>query len=188
MRLWSWIAVLSLTVISLLLDPALTRAQVVDRPAELRRGICASPGDLVATLAHLVLTTGEMQGQTGATPVEQSGTVVQYTIADVLSADYIVLVRRSPAEEEIVACAEVGGAINPDGTLAVGMVGMNGSGLSGVTYFTPIEQFENMLITILLVGEYGAGSGEVVSGGGTTSESAAGGDYMVDMPTERWER
>ena len=115
MRLWSWIAVLSLTVISLLLDPALTRAQVVDRPAELRRGICASPGDLVATLAHLVLTTGEMPGQTGATPVEQSGTVVQYTIADVLSADYIVLVRRSPAEEEIVACAEVGGAINPDG-------------------------------------------------------------------------
>ena len=93
MRLWSWIAVLSLTVISLLLDPALTRAQVVDRPAELRRGICASPGDLVATLAHLVLTTGEMQGQTGATPVEQSGTVVQYTfgVRSVISSAAIVM-------------------------------------------------------------------------------------------------
>ena len=57
----------------------------------------------------------------------------------------------------VVACGDVGGALNPDGTLAVGMLGMNGSGLSGVAYFTPIDTFANTLVTVLLVG----GSGPV---------------------------
>ena len=61
--------------------------------------------------------------------------------------------QKSIAEPDvIVACGDVGGTRNPDGTLAVGMVGMNGSGLSGIVYFTPNQGFDNILITILLVG------------------------------------
>ena len=108
-------------------------------------------GVVVVPLANLVITTGDLQGQTSATPVEQSGTVVQFDIADLLVTDHAVVVRESPQDNTAVACGDVGGAMNPDGALAVGMLGINGSGLSGVAYFTPIDSFDNTLVTILLV-------------------------------------
>jgi hypothetical protein len=52
------------------------------------------------------------------------------------------------------------------------MLGMNGSGLSGVAYFTPIDTFSNTLVTILLVddsqpvtvsAEEGTGTDETVT-------------------------
>src|SRR5215204_3080352 len=135
----------------------LAQTSAVDRPAELRGGTCDSLGEVVAPLANLVFASGDPQGQTVATPVEQSGTVVQFGISDFLASDHVVVVRESPAVNTVVACGDVGGALNPDGTLAVGMLGMNGSGLSGVAYFTPIDTFANTLVTVLLVG----GSGPV---------------------------
>ena len=138
--------------------PALAQTSAVNRPAEVRRGTCGDLGDVVAPLANLVFTMGDPQGQLDATPVEQSGTVVQFTIADFLAANHAVVVQESPQAAQIVACGEVGGSLNPDGTLAVGMRGMNGSGLSGIAYFTPIDAVQTTLVTVLLVSE----------GGGTT--------------------
>ena len=135
--------------------PVLAQTAAVDRPAEVRGGTCDSLGDVVVPLAHLVITMGDPQGQLGATPVEQSGTVVQFTVADFLAANHSVVVQESPEAARVVACGEVGGALNPDGTLAVGMRGMNDSGLSGVAYFTPIDTFQNMLVTVLLVKDDG---------------------------------
>ena len=144
------VAILALT--SATTPAALAQTSAVDRPAELRGGTCGSLGEVVVPLANLVVTTGDLQGQTSATPVEQSGTVVQFAIADFLASDHVVVVRESPAVNTVVACGDIGGALNPDGTLAVGMLGMNGSGLSGVAYFTPIDTFSNTLVTVLLVG------------------------------------
>jgi hypothetical protein len=133
---------------------AQAQAEVVDRPAELRTGNCVSPGELVMSLAHLVVASGDSQGQSGAQPVEQSGTVVPYTVDELLAADQIITVQKSPTEREVmVACGEIGGALNPDGTLAIGMRGVNASGLSGIAYFTPNPGFDNTLITILLVSD-----------------------------------
>jgi hypothetical protein len=147
-------ALIGLTAMTLLATPlaALAQPAPVSRPAELRIGTCASPGELVMALANLVISLGDPQGQTGATPVEQSGTVVPSTVDELLAANHVVTVLKSAEEREvIVACGEVGGTLNPDGTLAIGMSGMNGSGLSGITYFTPNPGFDNTLITILLV-------------------------------------
>src|SRR3712207_2226712 len=150
---------------------ALAQTSAVDRPAELRSGTCGSPGEVVVPLANLVFASGDLQGQTGATPVEQSGTVVQFDIADFLTSSHVVVVRESPTVSTVVACGDIGGALNPDGTLAVGMNGMNGSGLSGVAYFTPIDTFSNTLVTVLLVG----GSGpETVSATDTTGAADDG--------------
>jgi hypothetical protein len=67
---------------------------------------------------------------------------------------------------------------------------MNGSGLSGVAYFTPIDAFSNTLVTVLLV----AGSGpETVSASDTTGagdgvseavEQSAGGVQGVSRSTD----
>jgi hypothetical protein len=147
-----WLVILIFAFFAAPTPAALAQTAAVDRPAELRGGTCGSLGEVVVPLANLVITSGDLQGQTGATPVEQSGTVVQFAIADFLAANHVVVVRESPAVSTVVACGDVGGALNPDGTLAVGMLGMNGSGLSGVAYFTPIDTFANTLVTVLLVG------------------------------------
>lgn len=154
MQLRRLVALICLTAMTPFLTPLamLAQAETVNRPAELRLGTCASPGDLVMSLANLVVALGDPQGQAGATPVEQSGTVVPYLVNDLLVTNHIVTVLKSPEERSMtVACGEVGGTLNPDGTLAVGMQGMSGSGLSGIAYFTPNPGFDNTLITILLV-------------------------------------
>ena len=170
MPLRLWLVILSFVVVAVMPFSALAQTSSVDRPAELRAGTCGTLGEVVVPLANLVITSGDLQGQTGATPVEQSGTVVQFAIADFLTSDHVVVVRESPAVSTVVACGDVGGALNPDGTLAVGMLGMNGSGLSGVAYFTPIDTFANTLVTVLLVG----GSGPVTVS--ATDETGPGDD------------
>jgi hypothetical protein len=175
-----WLVILSFLVVGVTTPSTLAQATSVDRPAELRGGTCDSLGEVVVPLANLVFASGDLQGMTGATPVEQSGTVVQFAIADFLASNHVVVVRESPAVSTVVACGHIGGALNPDGTLAVGMLGMNGSGLSGIAYFTPIDTFSNTLVTVLLVGSSGpetvsatdaTGAGDDVTG---AVEDAAG--------------
>lgn len=165
MPLRLWLVILSFVAVAATTPATLAQVSSVDRPAELLAGTCGSPGAVVAPLANLVITSGDLQGQTSATPVEQSGTVVQFAIADFLASNHVVVVRESPTVSTVVACGDIGGALNPDGTLAVGMVGMNGSGLSGVAYFTPIDTVGSTLVTILLVG---GDSPETVSASDTT--------------------
>jgi len=170
MRIRSIIAIATLVFVTfgVLTSSAFAQSTTIERPAELRSGTCANLGEVVVPLANLVFTPGEAQGQVGATPVEQSGTVVPYGLDDLLAADHSVVVLQSPQDTVFVACGEVGGAINPDGTLAIGMRDMSGSGLSGVAYFTPIYEVKSLLITILLVGETSGGdhspAGDTVSG------------------------
>lgn len=135
------------------ISSAAAQTMVVDRPAELRLGTCAEMGELVHTLSHLMLTTGDSLGQETATPVEQSFTIVPFTVGQLVESSHLVAVQASPESSEVVACGEIGGVMNPDGTLAAGMRSMNGSGLSGVAYFTPNPGYESSLVTVLLVSE-----------------------------------
>ncbi len=170
MPLRLWLVILSFAVAMVAAPSTLAQTTSVDRPAELLAGTCGSLGEVVVPLANLVITSGDLQGQTSATPVEQSGTVVQYAIADFLESNHVVVVRESPTVSTLVACGDIGGALNPDGTLAVGMQAMNGSGLSGIAYFTPIDAFSNTLVTILLVGESGPETVSASDGTGAGDE------------------
>jgi hypothetical protein len=171
----------SIVAATMLIHPDLAMAQTVavDRPAAIQHGNCGGVGDVVAPLAHLVLTEGESQGYAGATPVEQSGTVVDYTLSQLLAAEQAVVVLQSPNPGALpVACGEIGGAINPDGTLAIGMGAVNGSGLSGVTYFTPIAGYDKTLVSILLVD----GGLSEPQAGAAGADGANGADGQVGQP------
>ena len=190
MPLRLWLVIFSFVIAMTATPSTFAQTSSVDRPAELLAGTCGSPGEVIAPLANLIVTSGDLLGQTSATPVEQSGTVVQFAIADFLASNHVVVVRESPTVSTVVACGDIGGALNPDGTLAVGMQGMNGSGLSGVAYFTPIDAFSNTLVTVLLVGGSGpetvsasdaTGAGDEVSG---AVEEAAGVVQDVSTATD----
>ena len=174
-----WLVILSFVVAAVTTPSTLAQTSSVDRPAELRGGTCDGLGEVVVPLANLVFASGDLQGMTGATPVEQSGTVVQFAIADFLTSNHVVVVRESPAVSTVVACGHIGGALNPDGTLAVGMLGANDSGLSGVAYFTPIDTFSNTLVTVLLVGGSGPETVSATDATGTGGESGPATDSIT---------
>lgn len=133
--------------------PHVSYAQdAVQRPAEIRSGSCASIGDPVAQLDNVVAPGGDEVGPAGATPVEQSVTVVPLLLPDLLAGGFVVVVNTSTDEPGTpAACGVVGGMLAADGTLAVGINPMEGSRLDGVAYFSPKRDDSGTTVTLLLV-------------------------------------
>jgi hypothetical protein len=162
--------ILTTTVV---LVPDISNAQdVVLRPAELRSGSCASIGESVTPLEDVVAPGGDEASLAGATPVEQSVTVVPQLLPDLLSGELIVVVGKSTDEPgTLAACGVVGGVAAEDGTLAVGINPMEGSRLDGVAYFAPKRDDSGTTVTLLLVDS-------------RTSEAASGPAGPVGMAGE----
>lgn len=134
----------------------------VQRPAEIRSGSCASIGESVAPLENVVGPGGDEVGTAGATPVEQSVTVVPQLLPDLLAGGYVVVVDKSLEEPgTLAACGVIGGMLAEDGTLAVGINPMEGSRLDGVAYFSPKRDDSGTTVTLLLVDN---GAAEEASG------------------------
>lgn len=133
--------------------PHVSYAQdAVQRPAEIRTGSCVSIGDAVVPLDNVVAPGGDEVGPVGATPVEQSVTVVPQLLADLLAGGFVVVVDKSVDEPGTpAACGVVGGVVAADGTLAVGINPMEGSRLDGVAYFSPKRDDSGTTVTLLLV-------------------------------------
>lgn len=129
---------------------------VIEHPADIRAGSCASVGEVIAPLAPLVVPDGETVGQDGTSPVAQSATEVPLLLTDLLSESSAIVVHASPDQVGTpIACGEIGGTFTTDGSLSVGLQGMNGAKLSGVASFAPTVAGDGTLVTVLLVDERG---------------------------------
>ena len=105
---------------------AVAQDSVMERPADIRAGSCASVGEVVTPLAPLVVPHGETVGQEGASPVEQSVTELPLLLTDLLSENSAIAVHASPdAVGTPIACGEIGGALAADGSLSVGLQAMS---------------------------------------------------------------
>jgi hypothetical protein len=134
MRLRTGLSAASLVVVATAYGiSASAQDSVIQHPADIRAGSCASFGEVVAPLAPLVVPDGETVGQAGASAVEQSVTEVPLLLADLLSENSAIAVHASPDQVGTpIACGEIGGALAADGSLSVGLQAMNGAKLSGV--------------------------------------------------------
>jgi hypothetical protein len=123
--------------------------------AHLHPGTCEAPsGDPVAVLAELappewvgMLTGGEATEATdlpfdagefgnAPIPVSVSTTEVELPIADIVGGMHAITVERSdPADpEDAVACGNIGGVVDENGDLFIGLEEENGSGHYGVVW------------------------------------------------------
>src|SRR5215211_1558739 len=162
---------------------AVAQDTVMEHPADIRAGSCASLGEVVAPLAPLVVPDGETVGQDGASPVEQSVSRVPLLLTDLLSENVAIAVHASPDQVGTpIACGEIGGTLAADGSLSVGLQAMNGAKLSGVASFAPTRDGDGTVVTVLLVDEPGGrehpdavvdGSGDGVNGADAAEGSNA---------------
>lgn len=123
-----------------------------EHPAEIRSGACANAGEVVAPLANLVVPAAEAEQPA---PVGQSYTVVPVPLANLLGAAHMLVVYAAPESADPVACSDIGGALGPEGALALALNPVNGSRTEGVAYFAPTPAGDATAVTVLLTGSGG---------------------------------
>jgi hypothetical protein len=110
--------------------------------------------------------------------VAQSVTEVPVLFMDLLGASNVVVVQASPEQLDTpIACAEIGGTLSDDGSLAVGLQAMNGARISGVASFASTRADDGTLVTLHLVDERsGRERGDDVAAGADAGDGATAAD------------
>jgi hypothetical protein len=119
--------------------PSPTQTPVIGRPIHIHAGTCANLETSPRyNLTDLTTPDALVDGFPDATVAESSFTVVNVSLDELLEGDYAI--NAHPSREEMrpfVACGEIGGALQADGSVVVGIREQNGSGLTGIAFLRP---------------------------------------------------
>jgi hypothetical protein len=115
------------------------------RPVHIHAGVCPEVGDVVAPLTELTGPGGAtadaatpMMMMSGAIPVEYSFTTVELPLDAILGAEHAINVHES-AENigNYIACGDLQGTVDANGSLVVGLGEVNDSGFAGIAVLSP---------------------------------------------------
>jgi len=111
----------------------------VARPVHIHNGDCVNLGEVVAPLVDLTSPVGQPAGQADlATVAESSFTIVPITMDALLGSNYAINVHLSADQiGTYLACGEIGGVVNANGELVIGLREMTNSGYTGIAFLTP---------------------------------------------------
>jgi uncharacterized cupredoxin-like copper-binding protein len=110
----------------------------VAHPAHVHTGSCADLGEVVEPLSDLTRTQGEAVGAPGAIIATRSFTTVPIPFDDLLADDYALNVHLSAeAIDTYLACGEIGGVVDVNGALTIGLKDIGGRGHTGIAYLAP---------------------------------------------------
>jgi hypothetical protein len=115
-----------------------TPAANAGRPAHIHSGICDTLGDVVYPLTNLVAPSGATSGQASAIVAETSFTTVDASLDDLLAGTFAVNVHESVENiGNYIACGDIGGAVDAQGALVIGLRELNNSGFTGIAFLAP---------------------------------------------------
>lgn len=110
---------------------------VAARPVHIHAGTCPDVGEVVQPLAELTAPTGTTAGQATAIAGEYSYTLVPMALDAILAADHAINAHESMDNiQNYIACGDIGGVVDANGSLVVGLQERNGSGFSGIAVLT----------------------------------------------------
>jgi len=116
--------------------------EVESHPAHIHSGTCADLGDVVLPLTD-VTPIGDESKRTGATtaiPVQNSLTVVDMPLQEIIDGQYAINIHLSADKiDTYIACGDIGGIVTTDEgesepELIIGLGELNGSGYSGIAW------------------------------------------------------
>ena len=109
---------------------------ITPRPVHIHNGDCTNLGDVVVPLVDLVPAVSEPVGQADlATTAESSYTNVPLSLADILTSPHAINVHLSADQiSTYIACGEIGGAIDVNGAVIIGLREVNRSGYTGIAF------------------------------------------------------
>ena len=142
------------------------------RPSHVHAGDCDEPGQIVQPLTALTVPEGEVGGNAEAVLAEAAFTNIPLTLDDLLAEDHALKVHLSQAEiQTYLACGDVGGTVDEEGALIVGLKEQDGSGYTGIAYLVPAGDGTTNVSVFLA---------KVLPGGGAGDDSAAAASPAAD--------
>jgi plastocyanin len=108
------------------------------RPSHIHNGDCDELGEVIQPLTALTVPTGQTLGNSDAVVAEAAFTSIPQTLDELLSSDHALKVHLSKAEiQTYLACGDIGGALDANGALIVGLKELDNSGYTGIAYLQP---------------------------------------------------
>lgn len=121
-----------------LVEPSGSGSQMLGRPASIQAGTCENPiPDATIVLLALAKGVGKSAGAGDAVAGARSLSTVNMSIDDLLAPPHVIVVRADVTKpNSILACGEIGGIRQPDGSIVIGLREMRGSSYSGIAYLS----------------------------------------------------
>jgi hypothetical protein len=156
------------------------------RPAHIHSGDCQNLGPVVQPLTDLTAGAGERVGQAGrAANAESSYTEVPMSLNDILNGDHAINVHLSAEQiDTYIACGEIGGRLEADGSLVIGLRELNNSGFTGIAFLSPTADGAGTAVSVFIAEtQRGRNRGGNEAAATSTPEGAAMGGMEMASPT-----
>ncbi|MGH9174201.1 MAG: hypothetical protein ACRD1H_07575, partial [Vicinamibacterales bacterium] len=95
-------------------------------------------GEVIRPLTNLTVPGGDVSGNADAVVAEAAFTIVPESLDELLEEDHALKVHLSREQIQVyLACGDIGGTVDANGALIVGMKELGDSGYAGIAYLAP---------------------------------------------------
>jgi plastocyanin len=152
------------------------------RPSHIHDGDCDEPGQIIQPLTALTVPAGQVSGNSDAVVAEAAFTVIQQSLDELLATDHALKVHLSKEQIQIyLACGDIGGTVDANGALIVGMKELGASGYTGIAYLAPAGG-GGTSVSVMIAKVLPGGTPEAAANGAPAGTPAAdSGPQLVDV-------
>jgi plastocyanin len=173
------------------------------RPSHIHSGDCDELGEVIQPLTSLTVPGGETLGNADGVVAEAAFTSIPQTLDELLAEDHALKVHLSKDQiQTYLACGDIGGTLDANGALIVGMKEQDGSGYAGIAYIAPGANGQTSVSVMIAQVIPNAGGDDAVAGDEAAAEEPAAAEqdaaasaepeivdvvlteFEIDMPTE----
>jgi hypothetical protein len=158
--------------------PSLAQDASPPRPSHIHTGDCDELGEVIQPLNSLTVPTGEVLGNSDAVVAEAAFTTIDIPLSELVATDHALKVHLSKDQiQTYLACGDIGGALDADGALIVGLKELDDSGYTGIAYLVPgAGNTTRLSVMIAKVNE-----SSPAAAGTPVAEAQAAGPQIVDV-------
>lgn len=177
-------------------SPGVAQEAAPPRPSHVHVGDCDELGEVIQPLTALTVPAGGTLGNGDAVVAEAAFTSIPQTLDQLLEEDHALKVHLSKDQIQIyLACGDIGGRLDANGALIVGMKELDGSGYAGIAYLQPAANGTTS-VSVMIAQVIPTTGGDAAAEASADAAPAAAADaapeivdvtlseFEIDMPTE----
>jgi plastocyanin len=153
------------------------------RPSHIHSGDCDELGPIIRPLTSLAVPGDDVGGNPEAVVAEAAFSSIPETLDELLAEDHAIKVHLSQERiETYLACGDLGGAVDANGALIVGLKELDGSGWTGIAYLQPAGDGTTSVSVMIAKVLPGGGAGDAAASQDEAAEAAAEDEAAADGP------
>ncbi|MCA9862007.1 MAG: hypothetical protein KC432_03270, partial [Thermomicrobiales bacterium] len=168
--------------------PALAQEASPPRPSHIHTGDCDELGEVIQPLNSLTVPTGEVLGNSDAVVAEAAFSTIDIPLSELVATDHALKVHLSADQiQTYLVCGDIGGALDADGALIVGLKELDDSGYTGIAYLVPgAGNTTRLSVMIAKVNEGSPAAADAPADAAQAAEpqvvDVALSNFVIDMP------